>query len=334
MRLNYNILKDLCEIASPSGYEHEICSYIKNLKPKHFVYNETKKLSCSYEINIKAPKTIYIDAHIDTVHLKIISIDKNNYVIAMPVGFDGLVTDGLLLVHLNTGFIGAVSTMPPHLSLERRTSDEVWIDFGLPKKEMSDFKIGDYIVFSNNYKKIGKNSITASGLDDKCGVFILISLLRYFDTAKNIKKLKYNLILNFSSREETGLGSFAKVKTLKIDEIFTLDTIYSTGIDLIPDYITSAILTNGGALITRNSDDDLELGNKIIKVAEQKKIPFQIGYTGNDNGGSNNQWFSKNIDSLAQNIGIPLKHMHSPNEMVSTTDLRYTYLLFISYLCE
>jgi endoglucanase len=315
MKLNYGILKDITAINSPSGNEQAMVKYLKKLAPKNFKFKTTKKNSCYYEARPhEGANAVFIDAHIDTVHLKIISITKDKYVVALPVGFEGDIADGLVLVHMETGLRGAVVTLPPHLNLVRRTSSEVFIDFGLSKGELSElFEIGDYILFENNYSKIGKEGIIGRGLDDKCGVFVLISLLQYFDKANNYKKLKHNLILHFSSREETGLGSFAHVRKLKINEIITLDTIYSTDTELIPDYITSSIYYGLGPLITRNADDDLCLGNKLIDIAVKKKLKYQIGYSGSDNGGSNNAWYSKNIDANSQNLGIPLKHMHSPN---------------------
>lgn len=333
MKLNYTILKDITNIASPSGHEQEMVKYIKNLKPKNFKFKTTKKNSCSYTADINATNTIFIDAHIDTVHLKIISITKDKYVVASPIGFDGVITDGLILVHLATMLKGAVTTLPPHLNINRRTSNEVFIDFDLSYPElMSLFEIGDYIIFDSNYHKIGNKSITGQGLDDKCGVFILISLLKFLDNPTNYHKLKHNLILNFSSREETGLGSFTKLKKLKINEIFTLDTIFVTDTELIPDYVSSAIYYGLGPLITRNIDDDLCLGNKLIATAIIKKIKYQIGYTGSDNGGSNNSWYSKYVEAYTQGIGIPLKHMHSPNEMVHEDDIKNTYDLLLNYL--
>lgn len=334
MKLNYSILKDITAIASPSGNEKEMVKYLKKLAPKNFKFKKTKKNSCYYEtqpgIN---SNVVFIDAHIDTVHLKIVAFTKDKYVVALPVGFDGAITDGLMLVHMETGLRGAVVTVPPHLNLARRTSNEVFIDFGLSHGELSSlFEIGDYILFDTNYAKIGKEGITGQGLDDKCGVFILISLLQYFDKPANFKKLKHKLILHFSSREETGFGSFAHVRKLKVNEIFTLDTIFSTDTELIPDYITSSIYYGLGPLITRNADDDLCLGNKLINLADKKKLKYQIGYSGSDNGGSNNSWYSKNIDAYAQNIGIPLKHMHSPNEMIHEDDIRNTYELILYYL--
>ena len=334
MKLNYRTLKDIVKIQSPSGNEQAMVKYLKKLAPKNFKFKSTKKNSCYYEAILNADyNTVFIDAHIDTVHLKIVAITKDKYVVALPIGFDGNIADGLVLVHMATNLRGAVTTLPPHLNLTRRTSNEVFIDFGLSHGELlASFEIGDYILFDNNYSKVGKQGIIGQGLDDKCGVFILISLMQYFDKDVNFKKLKHNLILHFSSREETGFGSFAHVRKLKPNEIFTLDTIFATDTELIPEYISSTINYGLGPLITRNADDDLCLGNKLIDTAIKHKIKYQIGFSGSDNGGSNNSWYSKNIDSYAQGIGIPLKHMHSPNEMVHEDDIRNTYELLLHYL--
>ena len=321
-------MSDLCLIKSPSGNEHELVKYIKNIKHKYFTFSQTMQNSCMFSYNNNHNHTILLDAHIDTVHLKIIGFSSNNYVIALPVGFNGSMTDGLSLIHLNTGKKGIVVIIPPHLHIKRRASTEVYIDFGDNIKSMN---IGDYIMYNNSYEKIGKESISAPGLDNKCSVFILVLILKYFNKLKNINKLTCNLILHFSSREETGLGSFANIKNNIINEIITLDTIYNTDYDLVPKYITSNIKCAGGPVITRNSDDNIILGNKLIELAQAKKIPFQIAYTG-DFGGSNNTWYSKNINAQCQLIGIPLKYMHGPHEMIHIKDLINTYILILNYV--
>ena len=168
-------MSDLCLIKSPSGNEHELVKYIKNIKHKYFTFSQTMQNSCMFSYNNNHNHTILLDAHIDTVHLKIIGFSSNNYVIALPVGFNGSMTDGLSLIHLNTGKKGIVVIIPPHLHIKRRASTEVYIDFGDNIKSMN---IGDYIMYNNSYEKIGKESISAPGLDNKCSVFILVLILK------------------------------------------------------------------------------------------------------------------------------------------------------------
>ncbi len=341
MKLNYKILKDLCNIYSPSGYEDNMIKYIvDNVKTNpNFAYITTKKKSVIVYNKIYNPKveTIMIDSHIDQVHLKVVKILDNGMVIALPIGFDGLTTDGLKLIHLKSNKMGVVNINPPHLNIERRTTNEVYIDFGLNEKSINkDILIGDYIMFKSDFNNINTTQITGTGLDNKVSIFILLELIK-----KLKKKCNYNLIFHFSSREETGFSNISLLfNSIKIDhikninEIITLDTIYVTNSTIIPDLsaYTSEIFDNKGPVITRNSDDDVALGDSFILLSSEFNIPIQIAYTGDDNGGSNNSLYSKYTDSYTQMIGIPLKYMHSPNETIYKSDIYNSFLLLWKYI--
>ena len=71
--IDLKILKKLCEIYSPSGYENNIMKYLKSLEFKNFKFSVTKKKSGLFtnitKIN-NSNEVIILDAHIDQVHMK------------------------------------------------------------------------------------------------------------------------------------------------------------------------------------------------------------------------------------------------------------------------
>lgn len=345
LKINLKILEELCNIASPSGFENDLLKYIINQveNNKHFNYIKTNKKSLLvYNKNLDLQKeTILIDGHIDQIYMKIIGFLDTNHVLAIPIGFDGSITDGLKLVHLKSKKTGIVDTNPPHLNIERRETNEIYIDFDMTKDELEEIMtIGDYIVYKHNFELIGNNSVSGTGLDNKVSVCILLELLNRFKIESEYNKLCYNIIFNFSSREEIGMGSIGSIlnnnfiKNLVINEIITLDTIF-TNDNAIQDDIdkyTSLIYYGLGPVITRNSDDDVCFGDSFILLADKNKIKIQIAFTGEDNGGSNNADYSKFTDAYTQFIGVPLKNMHSPSELVNISDINDTYKLLYKYL--
>jgi putative aminopeptidase FrvX len=71
----------------------------------------------------------------------------------------------------------------------------------------------------------------------------------------------------------------------------------------------------------------------LIKIAKKNKIPFQLSYS-SDFGGTNAEKFSLLFDSYTQNVGIPLKNMHSPAEIVARKDIENTFKLLQLYLTK
>ena len=328
--MDLSILKDICYIPSPSNYEDKMVSYLKNLTIKNFKFYKSKKNSCTYSYDNGHPETVLIDAHIDTVHLRVIRYTKEGYIVARPIGFDSDVLDGNTVVHLNSGSKGSVITVAPHLNIKHKKKLNVLIDFGIPPTEISNIiSIGDVLIFDIDYYVMNKKNIVGTGLDNKASVYVLIELLLFFD--KHISTLKYNLILHFSSREETGMGSFANLRNKVIDKIFVLDTDIATDNELISSDLVGNIISNKGVVIPRNYEDDVLLGDELVHIAKKYKIPYQLSFSG-DFGGTNASYYTTNFDAYTQFIGIVLKNMHSPNEIVSIKDLESAFELLLAYL--
>lgn len=330
--MNFNILKDLCYIPSPSNFEEDIVKYIRDIKPKNFIYSESNKNSCLYYYKKSDnAKTILIDAHIDQVHLRAVRVNEEGLLVASPLGFKENLLYGNDVVHIKSGMRGTVLTPAPHLKLKDNTEKpNNYIDFGMTKVELERvIKPGDPILFHIDYFEMNNKYIVSTGLDDKAGSYILLELLDYFD--KNIDKLKCNLILHFSSREETGLGSFSNIEIDKIDEIIVIDTDFSTDNVFMNSDMIGEQKMDKGPTITRNNSDDISLGERLIVVAKKYKIPYQLAYSSKF-GGTNGDHYTKFFDSLTQFVGIPLKNMHSPIEVVSKKDLKNIYLLMRHYI--
>jgi endoglucanase len=329
--MDMKILKELCEIPSPSNHEGILVKYLENLDLAHFQFKKSKKHSCSYTINRNSDKTVLLDAHLDQVHLRVVRITSDGYVVTSPVGFEQSVLDGNSVVHLASGMKGSVVTLPPHLNIKSKKTPEVYIDFGMNGRELMKVIFpGDIVIFSVDYYTMNKNYIVGPGLDNKVGVYILIEILKYFD--KYPDKLKYNLIIHFSSREETGMSSFVHLPN-KIDAIIVIDTDFATDNPFISPDLVGNLLSNNGPIITRNFEDDVCLGDTLIKIAKKNKIPFQLSYS-SDFGGTNAEKFSLLFDSYTQYVGIPLKNMHAPAEIVARKDIENTFKLLQLYLTQ
>ena len=329
--MDISILKELSTIPNPSNNEYQIVNYIETFSSglNNFKFYKTKKQSCIFTSNTSYTKNILIDAHIDSVHLRVRRVRSDNYVVATPVGFDAGLLDGNTVIHLETGSVGTIVTMPPHLKLAKKESKkELYIDFAMSNNELGILP-GDILIFNPDFKIMNKKSILSNGLDNKASVFILLNLLEFYN--KHIDKLKYNLTINFSSREEIGYGSFASVIRNDIDEIVVLDTEVATDNSLISKDIIGNITLGKGPVVTRNHDDDPELSKKFINMAKKYKIPYQVAYSSGF-GDSNNSFYTQFFDSYAQFIGVPLRNMHSPTEVVSIDDLKYTLELLVAYL--
>ena len=139
------------------------------------------------------------------------------------------------------------------------------------------------------------------------------------------------MYLNFSSREEIGLGSYSPLLKFNIDEVIVLDTEIATDNQYISKNLIGNILLDNGVSISHNYDDDNKLTNKLIDICKDKKIDYQETFSAMF-GATNLKTYSKYMDSYTQFIGIPLRNMHSPTEIVSMKVLKEALELMKEYI--
>jgi len=341
-RKKYNTLRDICYIPSPSNHEDAIVAYIESCEFKNFQFKKTKKNSCYYSYTgckKKGAKTIMFDAHIDQVHLRVVNVSDvydKGYVIAIAVGFESDTMSGNSVVHLKSGMKGSVVTIPPHLRMEQymKTTDTevsyVCIDFGITGDEVREsIRIGDIIMFDISYYVMNNKYIVSTGLDNKVSVYVLLKMLEHFD--KHIDELEHNVYFHFSSREEVDIGSYAPLMTTEFDEIVVFDADIATDNEYISDNLIGTIVLDSGIVFTHNYEDDTVLTERLIDIAKKHKVSYQESFSSSF-GGSNALAYARTFDAYTQFVGIPLRNMHSPSEVVSMRDLDTAVKFGLEYL--
>lgn len=332
--MNKNILKEMCDIPSPSNVEDKLIEYFAKKKYKHFRSEVSKANSISFYTNSNKAKTILLDAHIDQVHLRVLRIHKDGFIVVKSVGFDIETVIGNTVTHMDSGKTGIVGSLPPHLNIRDQPNfgRVGFVDFGLSKKESKGiFTPGDIVLLEQNYTKVGKNRVISSGLDNKAGGYVLLSLIDYFSKDANFKKLKYNLIICFSSREEVGLGSFPQNMNKQIDTIIVMDSSPSTDQVGISNNLIGDICLGKGPVITRNYEDTRKLGDSLMTLAKKSKINHQVVFS-SGYGSSNSNTYARLFDSYIQYLGIPIRYIHSPYEMIDMKDTESAFSLLKKFL--
>jgi putative aminopeptidase FrvX len=336
--MDINILNDLLNLDSPSDLETETIDYIKRIPIKNFTL--FKKLSTNHNLvfykNNNSKNNLLIDAHIDEICTRIHYITDDGFIIVKSIGTDEQNLYGrpvkILSSKTNKKIKGVYLIDPAHFKKTREKYKDplnknlLYIDIGLKSKKDVEkiINIGDHVLTDYNSFKINKETITGRGLDNKIGTAILINIFKYFDTHKS----KYNLILNFSSREEIGNTPYLNHNVFQIDEVIVLDTIYATDVPFISKELYGDIELHNGPVLERGGSNK-NLYNKLNKLCNKSKIPNQT-YLSNA-GGSNLDFFSK-YSCLTQFIGVPTRNLHSPVETASIKDIKNTYKLIKAYI--
>ncbi|HPK40586.1 MAG TPA: M42 family peptidase, partial [Candidatus Cloacimonadota bacterium] len=84
--------------------------------------------------------------------------------------------------------------------------------------------------------------------------------------------------------------------------------------------------------ITMGSRINAKLFKHIKSIADKEEIPYQIEIYPSRTGTDLDAIFSENAGAAGLLISIPCRYMHSPNEMVSWSDIENTVKLITAFI--
>jgi len=340
MRKNkIELLKKLIEIPSPSGFENNLAGFIKKelLKylPKTKVVIDSQN-NVITKIEGQRKGIIMIDAHLDEIGFIVTNVDRNGLISLQYIGGG----DKQILSARNLNILTGRETINAvvdrkHSHLIKDEDDEkinniyeAQIDIGIRgrKHVLRKIKIGDPIVYQPGFRLLSNDKnqgqfITGYGFDDKSGCFILIETIK--EIIKTRKKPQYTLLFTFSSQEETGKTKARPLVYKHKPELFIeVDVTFATDYaDEELDREVGKCELGKGIVLYRGVDIHNESLRLLRNIAIKNKLKVQhqasvgnIGYTSTE---------ITDICNKAVILGIPLRNMHSPVEIINTKDLTY-----------
>jgi putative aminopeptidase FrvX len=277
------LLEQLLQIPSPSGYCHHIMG---------FVEAEAKKLGFSMAYTQKggglitvpgdnSGRVIGLSGHVDTLGAMVRSIKPNGMLRLTPVGgyMMGSIENEYCKVHTRDGCIyeGTIMTTKPsvHVYPEARElkRDEAVMEIRLDESVQSKEDVqqlgigtGDFISFDPRTQLLDSGFIKSRHLDDKAGVAALFGLLELLQ--RNKIKPAYTLQLLISTYEEVGHG--AAFLPPQIDELLAVD-MGAMGEDLsCTEYDVSICAKDS------SGPYDYHMTSKLIELAKRDGLKYAV----------------------------------------------------------
>lgn len=330
------MLFDLCSCTGVSGNEEPAAEVARKYLEK---YGEVTT-DCNGNLfvvigNRKAEKTILLDAHLDRIGFIVTDINENGFVKVDKCGGIDVRTllDSELVLCSNPKITGVVCCMPPHLSDGKEDKavamDKVWVDFAMPEDEVKKhIKFGDSLTFKTSPKMLLNNRICSAALDDRCSIAALIKVAEILD---NEKTLDYKIVIMLSAQEETfGTGAKTGAYSVDADEAIAVDVSFASQPDVSGMY--SNIEIDKGPMICISPILNKEMSNKLIQLAKEKKIPYQLEPISGATGTNADHITVAKSGVKTSVISIPQRYMHTPNEIVSLYDIENTAKLIAEYI--
>ncbi|AQQ51890.1 M42 family metallopeptidase [Planococcus lenghuensis] len=349
----YQLLKELCDLVGPSGFEQDV---------QRFIFNKVKDVGDEVKVDglgnliVKVDATdpnmpsILLAAHSDEIGFIVKKIEKNGTLRFEQLGgFDNrvLLAQSVTIKGANGYVNGVIGTLSAHYVKwddPKRTAShrEMYIDIGAASaEEVAEMgvKVGQPISYGSELKLVGdqkRNRVVGKGLDDRAGSALLVQLLTKLKS--QLDRRHGDVYLAFTVQEEVGLrGASVLSDGIRPDFALAIDTTPTSD---TYDVLMTGTRSLGLGPCIKIADKSLVAHPLVIqlleKVALEKNIPYQnevfMGI-GTDAGAIH--MTASGVSSGV--ISIPSRYTHSPTEIVDLSDLENSLRLaeeFIYHAAE
>ena len=325
-----DIISELCKLPGPAGFEEQVAARVKTMLEPYVdevwidvLGNVIGVKKCGKE----NAKKLLFDAHIDEIGFIITGIEEGFLRFSKLGGFDARVIPATgVKVCTDPPLYGVISVLPPHILKKEDTEknfniEDLFIDVGLSQEEAAKLvSPGTFGVFAGGVRSFSDNLIYGKAIDDRAG---FAAILRCMELLKGVK-LDVDIYVMASVQEEVGSrGATAGAYAIGADYCIVIDVDHAKTPDTKPAETTMGL--GDGVIITRGPNMNPIFTEMVYKLAISKKIKHQIGVVAGGSSGTNARAIQISRCGVATALlGIPMKFMHSANEMVSLNDVENT----------
>lgn len=337
---NKKFLFDLLQVPSPSGFEANAQKIVHN-----YLQDCCDDITNDINGNLIACKKgngkhkIMIVGHSDEIGFMVNYIDENGFVYVKTLGgFDLNLLPGLRVdIHHNDNIVrGIFGKKPIHLLRDSDESpklkiEDLWIDIGAKDKEdaLNRVTIGDTATYSSQIEELNEDIIVSKATDNKVGVYIASAVMREI-ADKNIKADYYAVS---SVGEETTLrGASTCAYLIDPDIAIAVDVTFTSDIPGIDKHIFGDVSLGKGPVLCLGSALHPLLNKKLTDLAKEFDIPLQIEISPSRTGTDADAIFASRYGTATAVLSIPNRYMHTPNEVISLTDLDYAVKLLVEFV--
>ena len=320
-------LKSLLAAPGLSGYEEPVRSLIQEAwSPLADEISLSRVGSLHALRRGAAPQprpSILLAAHMDAIGFMVTKIEAGFIRFTEIGGLDPRVLPGQPVTVYGREVLAGMIVQPPGRLLPPEARDGtvpmeyLWIDVGLTPAEVSrKVRVGDVVSYAQTPLDTAGETLCGHTVDNRASVAVVthcLELLQHRPHAWDV------LAVATVQEEETLLGAFTSTYQLRPSLAVAIDVTFASSPGS-PAHRTYPL--GKGPTLGWGPNIHPAVFKRFKQVAESLEIPFSTEiiprHSGTDAYGM--QIVAEGIPTMV--IGIPLRYMHTPVEMVSIKDIR------------
>jgi endoglucanase len=335
-------LKKLLDTPGPSGFESAPAKVWREEAAKFAKVRGDVAGNSIAEVNPGGSPTIMLAGHIDEIGVIVTYIDDEGYAYISGIGgWDPqvLVAQRIRFIGRNGDVFGVVGKKPIHLM---KTEDrekaskmtDLWVDIGASSKKEAEeqLSIGDAGVIDSRSMDFPNGRLVSRSIDDRIGAFIVLEALRRYAESPGTA----HVVAVGTTQEEIGYrggGAGICANCLNPQMAMVVDVTFATDHPQIEKKEIGEAKLGGGPVLARGSIISPVVFNLLRKTAEEKNIPFTVHAAGRDTSTDADAIHIAREGIATALVSVPNRYMHSPNEMVSLSDVDHIATL-LAEVCK
>ena len=339
-------LASLLDAVGPSGFEVG-AARLWRAEAETFAADVTTDVNGNTiaTVNADGRPRVMLAGHIDEIGLQVTHIDEDGFLFIDRIGgWDPQVLVGQRVRILGpAGEVrGVVGKKAIHLlkSDERRKASEIsklWVDVGVGSRAEATalgLRVGDAMVIDAAMVRLAGDRIASRAIDNRIGAYVVLEALRLLSDAPPTA----SAVAVATVQEEIGGGAGGGARTsafgLEPDVALVVDVTFSTDVPDIEKKELGEHRLGGGPVLSRGSAAHPVVFERLVEVAEAEGIPYTIQAAARSTSTDADSIYLTRSGVPTGLVSVPNRYMHSPNEMVSLSDLESTARLLAAFVSK
>lgn len=333
------LLDQLCSYTAVSGYENNLAPFIKTSFEKHCDRVEID--SFFNVIGLKkgfgsTGRKIMLTAHMDEIGFLVTGIDEKGFVRFSNIG--GVDSKILLaqevIIHGKNKINGVIGARPPHLLKAEESKKSVKlkdlaIDTGMSAQKLKEsVSIGDIVTLKSTPLRLQNERFSSKAVDNRCSIAALIQVMQELTRVRHDSDVYF---VATAQEEEDLSGVTAAAYNLQPDIAVVIDACHGD----MPDTSKEDTYNLGkGPAIGIGPVLAKKLTNRLIEIAKEENIPYQLDVEPDDTG--TEAWATQvsRCGIPTALVSIPVRYMHTSVETVHLDDIRNTGRLILRFVSK
>ncbi len=283
---------------------------------------------------VEQAPTLLLEAHWDEIGCVVTGVTDDGFLRVSACGGvdERVLAAAQVRVLCDPPLSGVFCSTPPHLGGEGKTvlsAEERGIDVGLSAAEARErVPLGTRVMFAPHFEELLNDCVCSKALDNRAGCAAIVKALELLGDAA----LPYTVVALFCAQEEVGTrGASPATFAIDPDAAIAVDVSFGYTPDADPQQCGTV---GGGVMLGVSPILHDGMTKQLDELALQHHIALQYEPMGGRTGTDTDAISVTRVGVPSALLSIPLRYMHTPNEVVSVRDVEGVARLLAAFAAE